>query len=55
MEPIFNIGQRVRLANDTLVYRIVDIFGEGLIFKYKLRSTSLEYSTIANEVDISEI
>nr|WP_314836722.1 hypothetical protein [uncultured Flavobacterium sp.] len=54
-QPKYSICDKVKLVSDDLTYTIVDVFKEGLGFKYKLKSKNLEYSTTVKESDISSL
>lgn len=53
--PKYNIGDRVKLVNDGLIYTVVEIFNENIIFKYKVVSKDLIYKTIVTESQIDSI
>lgn len=54
-QPKYSICEKVKLVSDDLIYTIVEVFKEGLVFKYKLKSKNLEYSTIVKESEISSL
>jgi hypothetical protein len=52
-EPAYNIGDKVKLANDDLIYTVLDVYKEGLIFKYKIISKNLKYRVVVKEIEIT--
>lgn len=52
-EPAYSIGDKVKLANDDLIYTVVDVYKEELIFKYKIISKNIKYKVVVKETEIT--